>query len=240
MPVPAHDIITDACQSPSLSGLRRWVYWLLDAIQNDAGGSEVLDPMWPGEAIDLYINMAYTELQQRNIQSFEGANLTKWETPVNEGTSQVAIPGDVFKVDRVLVLAGGDWYPLEYTAPHREPEYAAAGNNWLVVPRYRFQGLNTLLFNPPFSTASTLRVRYYRLPKCLVGDRARTDESFLITWHHLLALEAAIIAKSKSEDDPTDLMRIRDRHYETFINALDQKSAAPVFVQPYYPGGFGA
>lgn len=241
----AVDLLKRACEPSSLVELRRLVWWHLNAIQYDNFGNEFIDPEFPAEFIDIAVNEAYTNLAQIQILGFDGAFLEELDQPIAAGERELPLPAALFKVENVLVSTGAGWTPLEYFAGSQVFESAPDGVvEWLYpecMPTFFIKDARTLYFRPAPATTSQVRIRYYRLPTCLFEDKDRPDPVFLKVWTSLLTVDAAIIAKASKEDaDTTNLEKIRDRWFATFVQAIEQRSTKPQTVVPFWPEDYGA
>lgn len=229
-------LLFDACDGFSLAELRRLVRWFLDANQFDENGTLVEDPMWPDEWIEHCLNMTYFDLYQLIAQSFEGNFYDQQDFPIASGQREIPLPGTIFKVDRVMYQWGDAFWPLEYTMSPYRPDWVEGSVSWALLPSYWIKDWNTLVLNPPPATDGTLRVRWYKLPACLQGDKSRPDRNLLLVWHYLLAIKAAIKAMTKSNDDSSQLQQQANESMAIFMKALDRRSAAPKFITPWYGG----
>lgn len=226
------ELLTDSCGGFSLVELRKLIRWFIDANQYDENGNLVVDPMFPDEWLDHCVNMTYLDMCQLIAQSFEGNFVEEQEIPVVPGTTEYDLPGSVFKIDRVLYKAGDTYWPLDYSMSSFDPE-----PRWAFLPTYWIRDFNKLVLNPSPASATTIKLRWYAMPGCIMGDKGRPNPNLLYVWHYTLAIKAAIRALTKSGDDSSDLQRESRESWMIFMKAVDKRSAGPKFVRPWF-GGF--
>lgn len=223
-----NEVVRDVCEGYDLQGFRHLVRWFLDANQTTPDGIAIPDPNYPDEWLDECINWAYLAMAEKLMLGLEGDFYKTQDLAWPAGTATVALPANVFKVDRVMLKCGGSYVPLQYGQSAYEVEHDATANvGYWYLPKFWLPDSLTLQLNPVLGTAQTLRVKWYKMPPKLCTDKARPNLALKYIWHYVLAGKAALIAKTKLGDDPGSLQGLVNDAMEQFRHSLDRKAVGP-------------
>lgn len=229
---PATHVLRDACEGYDLDGFRHLVRWFLDANQTTPDGQHIPDPNFPDEWLDECINWAYLRMSEKLMLSFEGDFYTEQDLALPANAKTLALPANVFKVDRVMLKCGGDYIPLMYGQGAFDVERDATSTSGTgFLPRYWLPDALTLQVDPPLGSDQVLRTKWYKMPTKLCADGERPNLALKYIWHYVLAGQAALIAKTKTGDDPGSLQGLVNDAMHQFERSLDRKSVGPKFIK---------
>lgn len=168
--------------------------------------------------ITRYINQGIARLHAKIVEMDEDEFATDLLLSVPAGVSSVEMttttpePGPVvpYKILSVDEIAdSGEVRNIRRFMTRERARLTSSANAGDYTTRYRLRGLNTILFVPPFESATTVSVTYVASSVDLVSGADSYDGRD--GWEEWVTLDAAIKVLLKEETDPSGLMAERDR-----------------------------
>lgn len=167
------------------------------------------DPHVTDAEVDRFINQSIAALHGLTVQACEGDFISSTTIPTVAGTFQYTLPTAFYKLVSVEVTANGRTRMIDkWTWPERAIYQDTATWNGLTAPlSYRLIGSDAIYFAPTPDGVYSVKVWYVVCAQQLSNDADVFDGRD--GWEEWVVLDAAIKAKTKSEESVTDLVRER-------------------------------
>lgn len=192
---------------------------------------------WVDGEVNNYINIAYGHYYQELIShGYDGLLQAPVNLNIVASTDTIALPTDFFKVKTLLRVIDTRKIPLKYYRNYDNTEYTTNCGEY--VPTYDFQGLNLKLYPVPDSSYTAgLTLRYWPVMEELVDDIDAPVDGFIVSWHNMIPLLAAIFAKGgREESDISGLSSLLQKIEEPYRNTLQSMTISRQTVESFSTG----
>lgn len=173
--------------------------------------------------INIALNHYHTDLINKQYARF----LLTENLTVTNGLA--SLPTDFYSTHIVYFVDGTNYIPLEYYVNYENVETT---NIQSVPYKYSYEG-NYIKTDCPIN--GTIKLVYYPVFEELTLATDEPIAAFITSWHNLVPLRAALIAKAgREEDDTTGLAGILQSMEIPYNEYLTKMTDARSFIQPFY------
>ena len=192
--------------------------------------------------VNRYINQAYRHYYNRLVNGHYDRLLT---TPLlmsaTASVASIALPADFEKAKILYRVLDNRKVPMQFRSNYEQTEWTSGGfgTGLGYMPSYDFIGSNIILNPiPEANIVDGFELVYWPVMTELSADTDNPVSGFSTSWHELICLRAAIIAKSnREEEDVVNISNMLMNEEGPFNDMLLEMSTARQFVEPFYTGG---
>lgn len=194
---------------------------------------------WSDDEINWYVNIAYKQYYQHLVFSDFNRLRTTGLLSIVSGTETIALPTGCLSAAMLERVFDTKTIPLEYKERFEAPNLTSGADTSYYLPTWTVRGANIVLEPTPSASFSNgLKIHYYPEPTEMTVDANTPDAGFISTWHDMLPVKAAILAKEgRQESDTAGLQSFLNQLEEPFVSITENLVTSRQYSAPFITGG---